>query len=285
MEIALKDKNVVTLQDISCFGKCSITVALPVISAMGLSCAVIPTAVLSTHTGGFKGFTFRDLTDDIPSVSEHWQREGLSFDGIYTGYLGSRRQIGMIIDFIESFRRDTLIFVDPAMADHGKLYTGFDMDFVSAMRELCSKADIIVPNITEAAMMLGCEYKASGYDEAYIHTMLRRLCDLGCRRALLTGVSYDSGHRGCVCYDRENDCFESYFSENIPVESHGTGDVFASSFFGALMLGKQIGEAMKIAVDFTVASIRATLGDAGHWYGVKFEKCLPGLIESVACEN
>ena len=278
----MKDKNVVTLQDISCFGKCSITVALPVISAMGLSCAVIPTAVLSTHTGGFKGFTFRDLTDDIPAVSDHWQREGLSFDGIYTGYLGSERQIGLICDFIDRFRADGLVFVDPAMADHGKLYTGFDMDFVAAMRSLCAKADIIVPNITEAAFMLGREYMASGYDEEYIHGMLRELCALGCRRALLTGVSYDPDHRGCVCFDSETNTFESYFSENIPIESHGTGDVFASSFFGALMLGHTMYSAMKIAVDFTVDSIKATLGDDSHWYGVKFEKCLPSLAENAS---
>jgi len=275
------DKNVVTLQDISCFGKCSVTVALPVISAMGLSCAVIPTAVLSTHTGGFKGYTFRDLTDDIPAVSEHWQREGLTFDGIYTGYLGSKRQISLVMDFIRCHRRDGLVFVDPAMADNGQLYTGFDMDFVASMRELCTKADIIVPNITEASMMLGREYKASGYGEDYIHSMLRELCSLGCKRALLTGVSYDADHRGCVCYDSETDSFESYFAENMPIETHGTGDVFASSFFGALMLGADMAAAMKIAVDFAVVSIKATVGDSSHWYGVKFEKCLPLLIESI----
>lgn len=276
----MKDKNVVTIQDISCFGKCSITVALPTISAMGLSCAVIPTAVLSTHTGGFKDFTFRDLTDDIPLVADHWTKEGLSFDGIYTGYLGSRKQIGLIIDFIRSFRGEGLVFVDPAMADRGKLYTGFDMDFVASMRELCGEADIIVPNLTEASMMLGVEYIEKGYDEEYIHDMLKKLCAFGCRKALLTGVSFDPEHQGTVSYDSETGEFESYFAENLPVQSHGTGDVFASSFFGALMLGHKMRDAMKIAVDFTVASIKATIGDEDHWYGVKFEKCLPALAES-----
>lgn len=276
-----KDINVVTLQDISCFGKCSCTVALPVISAMGLSCAVIPTAVLSTHTGGFKNFTFRDLTDDIPAVSDHWVSQGLSFEGIYTGYLGSIRQIDLIIDFIARFREGGFVFVDPAMADHGRLYTGFDMEFVAAMRNLCAKADIIVPNLTEAALMLGREYISSGYDEEYIHTLLRELCALGCKKALLTGVSFEPSLRGCVCYDSETDSFESYFAENIPIESHGTGDVFASSFFGALMLGQEMRAAMKTAVDFTVASIKATLGDDKHWYGVKFEKCLPMLMERI----
>ena len=281
----MKDKNVVTIQDISCCGKCSLTVALPTISAMGLSCAVIPTAVLSTHTGGFTGFTFRDLTDDIPKISDHWSSENIAFDGIYTGYLGSRKQIGMIIDFIERFRGDGLVFVDPAMADHGKLYTGFDMDFVAAMRELCATADMIVPNLTEASMMLGIEYIEKGYDEGYIHNLLKALCSLGCRRALLTGVSYDSEHQGTVSYDSKTGKFESYFAENIPVQSHGTGDVFASSFFGALMLGHEMSAAMKIAVDFTVASIKATLDDKSHWYGVKFEKCLSMLAESARTDK
>ena len=276
----MKDKNVVTIQDISCFGKCSITVALPTISAMGLSCAVIPTAVLSTHTGGFKDFTFRDLTDDIPLIADHWTKEGLAFDGIYTGYLGSRKQIGVIIEFIERFKGSGLVFVDPAMADHGKLYTGFDMDFVAAMRELCGKADIIVPNLTEASMMLGVEYRADGYDEKYIQDMLKSLCSFGCKKALLTGVSFDKDHQGTMCYDSETGEFESYFAENLPVQSHGTGDVFASSFFGSLMLGHKMKDAMKIAVDFTVASIKATISDDGHWYGVKFEKCLPSRAES-----
>lgn len=277
----MKDIRVVTLQDISCFGKCSITVALPVISAMGISCSVIPTAILSTHTGGFNGFTFRDLTDDIPSISEHWQRERLSFDGIYTGYLGSERQIDVIIDFIERFRENALVFVDPAMADDGRLYTGFDMDFVGAMRRLCAMADILVPNMTEASMILGRKYKERGtYTEEYIYDMLRDLCSLGAKKAVLTGVSYNGKDQGCVSYDSETGVFESYFREHIARQSHGTGDVFASSFFGALMLGHDIRRAMQIAVDFTVESIKATVGDNSHWFGVKFEKCIPSLVEA-----
>lgn len=282
----MKDIRVVTLQDISCYGKCSITVALPVISAMGISCAVVPTAVLSTHTGGFNGFTFRDLTDDIPAVAEHWGREGLSFDGIYTGYLGSEKQIDVIIDFIDQFGESALVFVDPAMADDGKLYTGFDMDFVSAMRRLCARADILVPNMTEASMILGIEYKERGtYGEDHVKGILKALCALGSPRAVLTGVSYDGNHQGCVAYNSETDEFESYFREHIPRQSHGTGDVFASSFFGSLMLGHGMSGAMQIAVDFTLESIKATLGDESHWFGVKFEKCLPGLIESSRIET
>ena len=149
------DKKVVTLQDISCFGKCSLTVALPVISAMGISCSIIPTAVLSTHTGGFTGYTFRDLTEDIQKISDHWKTCGITFDGIYTGYLGSCHQVDVVSDFIAQNRREgALVFIDPAMADNGVLYSGFDSAFVDSMRELCREADIVVPNITEASMLL-----------------------------------------------------------------------------------------------------------------------------------
>lgn len=279
----MTDKKVVTIQDISCFGKCSLTVALPIISAMGLSCAVIPTAVLSTHTGGFKGWTFRDLTDDIPAITEHWEKEGIAFDGISTGYLGSGRQVEMICDFFDKFGRNALKFVDPAMADFGKLYVGFDMDFVRTMKKLCSRADVVVPNITEASMLLETEYKERGsYDRNYVESLLRGLCALGAKKAIITGVSYDPSLQGAAAYDSETGEFREYFSENIPVSSHGTGDVFASACFGAYMLGADTYEAIKIAVDYTVATIRATVGDKTHWYGVKFEQCIPELTKAVA---
>ena len=235
------DKKVVTLQDISCFGKCSLTVALPVISAMGISCSIIPTAVLSTHTGGFTGYTFRDLTEDIQKISDHWKTCGITFDGIYTGYLGSCHQVDVVSDFIAQNRREgALVFIDPAMADNGVLYSGFDSAFVDSMRELCREADIVVPNITEASMLLNAEYKQSGYDEEYIRGMLRGLCALGPRRALITGVSLDSAHQGVMAYDSVDGEFRSYYSENIPDSFHGTGDVFAAALFGALVLGKDL---------------------------------------------
>ena len=167
------------------------------------------------------------------------------------------------------------------MADNGVLYSGFDSAFVDSMRELCREADIVVPNITEASMLLNTEYKQSGYDEEYIRGMLRGLCALGPRRALITGVSLDSAHQGVMAYDSVDGEFRSYYSEHIPDSFHGTGDVFAAVLFGALVLGKDIAAAMKLAVDFTVASIKATVGDSGHRYGVKFEKALPGLMRSL----
>lgn len=273
-------KRIVTIQDISCFGKCSITVALPIISAMGIECAIIPTSVLSTHTGGFEGFTFRDLSDDIPKIQEHWKKYKLEFDTIYTGYLGSHSQIDYVMEFAKEFKREgNLLFVDPAMGDKGRLYTGFDMSFPPHMARLCAIADIVVPNLTEASFMLGIEYKER-YDEEHIRYVLKDLCALGAKKAVLTGVSYESSTQGAVLYDSERDEFCSYFNEHIPMNLHGTGDTFASVFAGALTRGMNEYEALKIAVDFTVDCIRATIPDAeNHKYGTKFEECLPSLIE------
>ncbi|MBQ4350299.1 MAG: pyridoxamine kinase [Clostridia bacterium] len=271
-------KKVVTIQDISCFGKCSATVALPVISAMGVECAVIPTAVLSTHTGGFKGYTFRDLTDDIPAVTAHWKKEGLCFDGLYTGYLGSPEQAAMIGQFIDEIE-PAYVFIDPAMADNGKLYAGFGEEIIGAMKSLCDRADLIVPNLTEATLMLGEEYRASGtYDEAYIHDILRRLAEGGAKIAAVTGVNYDGARQGIVAYHRETGEFEEYFHENLPVSYHGTGDLFASTLFGAIMREKPLAEALRIAATNVLNAIRATMDDPAYRYSVKFELVVPQLL-------
>lgn len=274
-----KMKRIVTIQDISCFGKCSLTVALPVISAMGIECSIIPTAVLSTHTGGFSGFTFADLTCEIPKISAHWQKEGLDFDGIYTGYLGSKEQLSMVSDFIDAFRSESgPVFIDPVMADNGKLYTGFTHEFAMEMAKLCGKADIIVPNLTEAAIMLGEEYVADGHTEEYIHGLLKRLCALGAKCAIVTGVRYGKDSQGAVAYDSTTGKFYEYHRENIPVSYHGTGDVFSSSLMGAVTNGLTLDKALQVAVDFTVESIKKTVGDDHHKYGVKFEECLNMLV-------
>ena len=273
-------KKVVTIQDISCFGKCSTTVALPVISAMGVECAVIPTAVLSTHTAGFHGFTFRDLTEDIPAVTDHWKREGLTFDGLYTGYLGSPEQAAMIEDFIDKIG-PRCVFVDPAMADNGKLYTGFGPEIVDAMRHLCGRADVIVPNITEDSLMMGAEYREPGsYDGAYIRDLLIRLAENGAKTAAITGVRLKDrpGEQGIMAYSRESGQFTEYFHEHLPVSFHGTGDLFAAVMFAALILGKPLRDAMRIAASNVLNSIRATMDDPDYRYSVKFELCIPELI-------
>lgn len=273
-------KRIVTIQDISCFGKCSITVALPLISSMGVECAIIPTSILSTHTGGFTGFTFRDLSEDIPKIAEHWQKYNIEFDAIYTGYLGSKEQIDSVIDFIDDFKKDnTLIFVDPAMADKGKLYTGFNSEFPSHMARLCAKADIIVPNITEASFMLDVPYTES-YNEEYIKDMLKKLCALGCKKAILTGISFKEGTQGAVYYDSETDTYYSYFSEHINMNFHGTGDTFASVLVGGLVRGLDYEKALQLAVDFTVRCIKDTIPYAKeHSYATMFETTIPYLVD------
>lgn len=277
-------KRVVSIQDISCFGKCSLTVALPVLSAMGIETAVIPTAVLSTHTGtGFTGYTYHDLTEDILPIAEHWKKCNIRFDAIYTGYLGSIKQIEIMREFFDCFgSSDTMIFIDPVMGDNGRMYAGFTKDFVKQMKGLCAKADVITPNMTEAALMLGIDYVKSGYDKEYIVNILKSLADMGAKKVILTGVGFSDNEQGIAYYDSSDGKNGFYMTENIPGMFHGTGDLFSSAAAGVLVKGGTLGEACKIAADFVMESIRATLGNTEkYWYGVNFEKALPLLIESV----
>lgn len=269
-------KKILTIQDISCVGQCSLTVALPILSASGMETCILPSAVLSTHTGGFKGFTFRDLTDDIPGIADHWEKEGIRFDAVYTGYLGSARQIAYVKDIITRLSAENSVsVVDPAMADNGKLYTGFDADFVEAMKELVFSAGIILPNITEACMLTGTEYRET-YDKAYIDMLLDRLESAGASTVILTGVSYTPETTGVLV--AENGKRSYYEHRKIAKGCHGTGDVYASAFVGAMLGGRSLFEAAKIAADFTVLCIEKTQGDPSHWYGVKFEQALPDYI-------
>lgn len=275
----LHDKKVLTVQDISCVGQCSLTVALPIISACGIETAILPSAVLSTHTAGFSGYTFRDLTDDIPAIVNHWEKEGIAFDAIYTGYLGSARQIALVKNMFERVATpDCIKIVDPAMADGGKLYPCFDEAFAKEMATLCGKADIALPNITEAAMMTDMPYKGEGYDEAYIRTLMEKVLELGAKTVVLTGVSYREGELGVAVLSKGDAEISYYFHERLAKGCHGTGDIYASAFVGALVRGKAPLAAAKIAADFTLAGMKATQGDDAHWYGTKFEKALPMLI-------
>ena len=270
-------KKILTIQDISCVGQCSLTVALPIISACGIETCVLPSAVLSTHTAGFSGYTFRDLTDDMPAIKDHWVKEGIAFDAIYTGYLGSTKQIDYVSDIFESTSKESCIkIVDPAMADNGKLYPGFDAEFVEAMKVLCAKADYVVPNITEACFITGCEYKEK-YDRAYIDEILAKLVAMGCKNVIFTGISYAEGKTGVVVF--ENGEYSYYEHEKIAGGCHGTGDVYASAFVGALMRGKSAYEAAKVAADYTLECIKVTQSLDNHWYGAAFEPALPKLIE------
>ena len=237
--------RILTIQDISCVGQCSLTVALPILSVCGLETCVLPSAVLSTHTA-FSGFTFRDLTDDIPGIAAAWHRANITFDAFYTGYLGSARQIELVQDIMcTTGVPGAKKIIDPAMADDGKLYAGFDAAFVEHMKRLCACADVLLPNLTEACLLTG----VGG-------------------AAVQSGVSV--WHQGVT---------QRYVHPRIPGHYHGTGDAFASAFTGALLRGASAMDAAALAADFTVASIRATQDDPAHWYGVKFERALPLLLE------
>ena len=275
------DKRILTVQDISCVGQCSLTVALPIISACGIEASILPSAVLSTHTGGFSGWTFRDLTDDIPGIVDHWEKEKITFNAIYTGYLGSMRQIDLVKDmFARLGADDCLKIVDPAMADHGQLYYGFDEAFAHHMGSLCGIADIALPNITEACMMTDTPYMAEGYDEAYIQSLMEKILALGAKTVVITGVCYRPGELGIAILSQGDKKISYYYHERLDKSCHGTGDIFASAFTGAMVRGKTPLEAARVAGNFTLAGMKAT--SEGHWYGTQFEKAIPVLLEELS---
>ena len=270
-------KRILTIQDISCVGQCSLTVALPILSACGQEACILPSAVLSTHTGGFTGFTFRDLTEDIPAIRQHWEKENINFDYIYTGYLGSLLQIGYVKDIFAVFAQNGCkTIVDPAMGDHGKLYPLFDEAYAAAMAELCAQADIMIPNITEACFMTGHPYREE-YDEAYVDELLAKLGAMGKGTVVLTGVGYSPDSTGVVIYRNGQKWHYSHRQE--PKSYHGTGDIFASAFVGAVAGGKSMEDAAAIAAEYVALCIRKTIQDPDHWYGVKFEAALGDLIQ------
>ena len=273
-------KRVLTIQDISCLGKCSITIALPVISALGSEAVILPTAVLSTHTM-FKNFTVKDLSDQIEPITQHWLSEDVKFDAIYTGYLGTPEQIDQMKELFTQFRgENTLVFVDPVMADNGKLYPAFDMAYAKKNAELCGAADIIVPNITEAAFMTDMEYREEkDHDEEYIKKMLGRLAELGARINVLTGVSLEPGKTGVMGLDTRTGEYYLYQNDKINATFHGTGDLFSSTCVGEMMKGKSWQDAMRIAAEYTARTIEVTMHNPDKpWYGVDFEATLPELI-------
>ena len=279
----MRQKRVAAIHDISGFGKCSLTVALPIISAAGIETSVIPTAVLSTHTGGFTGFTYRDLTEDIMHVAEHWKGLELSFDSLYSGFLGSFEQLDIVAKIFDMFKtKDNIILVDPVMADNGKLYQIFDQSFPSGMKELCKKADILVPNITEACLMLDIPYKDGPYTKEYIEKLLIKLSELGPDRIVLTGVCYDEENLGAATYEKSTGKAGFAFSKKIDGYYHGTGDVFGSALLSALLNNFSLIDAAKIAVDFVTESIQRTKdAKTDIRFGVNFEKSIPSLLKNL----
>lgn len=273
-------KRCAAIHDISCFGKCSLTVALPVLSAAGIECSCIPTAILSTHTGGFRGYTYRDLTDDILSIARHWRSEGIGFDAFYTGYLGSADQIDIVRKVFQILDKNekSLKLVDPVMGDQGRLYSGFAPDFPILMRELVREADIICPNITEAALLTDCEYLDGVHSEEYIRSLLSKLRELGCERVVLTGVCFCENEVGAAVMD--GDDIEFVFAPRVSGIFHGTGDVFASTLLASILNGKTLAQSAKFACEFTSDCVDITHKTMPNVnYGVRFEAVLPKIMQ------
>ncbi len=273
--------KILTIQDVSCYGQCSITVALPIISAFGIETAVIPSAVLSTHTAGFTGYTVRDLTEDLPLIREHWESEGIYFDAIYTGFVSSITQIDYIKDIIDSrLKPDGTVFIDPAMADNGEFYNGFDRDFADKMGELCKLGDYILPNTTEASYLLHKPWKEEFTKEEMLE-MANELTSFTKRHVILKGDTHKEGKMGMIVLDKEESTTEFVYNDRVNHVSHGTGDVFASAFVGSTMNGKTPSESAKIAGEFTKKAIEETMDDPTHTYGVKFERVIPQLQDII----
>ncbi len=269
-------KRLLTIQDVSCVGQCSATVALPLISACGIECAVLPSAVLSNHTGGFKSWTFCDLTNEIAKCRAKWHELDISFDAFYTGYV-CQDQIDPILELVKTCAAPgALRIVDPVMADNGKMYAGFADDFPAHMARLCNGADYVMPNITEAAFLLGETPRLDGYDRAFIEKTIDSLHKLGAKNVILTGVSFEADKLGTAISDGRTVAYD--FNPRLTRLSHGTGDVFASVFAGAVLRGKSAFDAAALAADIVCAAITATPDE--HWYGVAFERVLPDLVRA-----
>lgn len=255
----MRTPRVAAIHDMSGFGRCSLTVAIPVLSAMGLQCCPLPTAFLSTHTGGFEGFSFLDMTDEMPRVADHWKTMDMDFKCIYSGFLGSERQIEIVSEFIRDFRqKDTVVVVDPVMGDHGAVYQTYTPAMCEGMVHLAEQADVIVPNLTEAALLLGIPYEELPTGEAGCREIVERLSLNGRRSVVLTGASAAPDLTGAMCFDAKSGQTESIQVSRVPREFYGTGDVFASVLAGALVKGTDLPDATRQAVDFVRACAERT---------------------------
>lgn len=272
-------KRIASIQDFSCLGKCSQTVALPVLSAMGLECAALPTALLSAHTA-FDGFVSYDLTPQLSQLTAHWRQLELQFDAIYTGYLGAAEQIDVMLRFFDVFPAP-LHFVDPVMGDHGRLYAGFDDGFPKQLRRLCSRADVLTPNVTEACLLTETEYRAL-HSQDYLRTLLKELLALGAKNAVVTGIRLDERTTGVAAMQQDGALW-LHTTEYLPSVFHGAGDLFAAVAVGALTLGQSLTEALTLAAEHTALTLRVTLADPDRrWYGVNFESTLPELMRRLS---
>lgn len=282
----MRQKRIAAIHDISGVGKCSLTVALPIISVAGIECCALPTALLSTHTGGFENIYIKDLTSSITPIAKHWQDEGFRFDAIYSGYLGSKEQIDLVLDAINRLKgSDTLVVVDPVMGDNGKLYQTFSLSFAHKMRELCAHADVITPNVTEACLMLGEDYVAPPYSKEYIERLLIGLSNICNGTVVLTGACLSENEQGAAAYNKADNKISFVSCPKIPGMYHGTGDIFASVFVAGMVRGLGMERSLKVATEFTCMAIENSKQNRPElWYGVNFEGVLDKLFNMLKGE-
>lgn len=276
--------RVAAIHDLSGFGRCSLTIAIPILSAMGVQCCPLPTAFLSTHTGGFEGYTFLDMTDEMESAAAHWKTLGLQFQAVYSGFLGSERQIQIVENFIHDFRRsDTIVVVDPVMGDHGTVYKTYTPAMCEGMKRLTQQADVITPNLTEAALLLDIPYEKMPTDEAGLREIVGRLSMEGKRSVVLTGFSAAPGLTGAMCYDAALSTICAVQVKRVDREFCGTGDVFASVLTGALVKGASLQAAARQAAEFILECAELTAKNGLPLReGVDFEPLLGLLTGSQA---
>lgn len=275
------NKKILTMQDVSCFGQCSITVALPILSALGFETAILPSAILSTHTSGFKNFTFLDLTKEIPLILNHWHEEKIKFKAFYSGYLGKIKHFDYVKNILKSNLMDDNFktIIDPVMADDGKLYTGFNSDYVENMKNIAFNADVILPNLSEACFLTNTPYR-DNYDQNYIDNIILKLKNKGVKNAVLTGISFEPKTTGVLILHENEQIYHKH--KRLQANLHGTGDVFSSTFVGAFLMGNSVLNAAKIAAEFVVKCIEKTLPNLNkHWWGVNFEEQIPWLINKI----
>ena len=277
-------KRIAAIHDLSGFGKCSLTVALPIVSASGVECACIPTALLSNHTGGFDGWTFRDLSAEIVPIARRWRDTGVRFDGVYSGYLASPEQGELLEQAIGLIKNDsTLVIVDPAMADNGRYYANLDGRMTDCFRSLIAKADVITPNITEACFLTGNEYRSGPLDEEFVERLTDGLSALGPRIVAITGVSLENGSVGIAA--RDGAAGESCRIMGPAREGtfHGAGDVFASAFAALMVRGAPLASALSAAQSLTAAAIERTeRRGTPRRFGLDFEGALPEYMDKIA---
>lgn len=264
-------KKILTIQDISCYGSCSTTVALSILPSFGIETAILPSAILSTHTSGFKNFTVLDLTDEMPKIVNHWINEGIKFDAIYTGYIGDVRQFDIILTIKEKLlKKDGIFFCDPAMADYGKLYPALNLDIVEGMKKIAKVSDYLIPNITEACFLTNTPYKDDMTDEE-INDIASKLLKMGAKNVIISGVKNEK-KLGARFYDGE-ETYE-YYQSRREKSYHGTGDIFSSVVLAYILNGASVGHTLMKSTEFVVKSIDITVGDETHNYAPKFEEIL-----------